>query len=235
MEPQTLAVRDVSSLADRVADEATDRLGAFDLVRSVVDPVRLAVLGASVAGPVSIDELSSKLGIERKDVAEAIGYLRGEELLDESGQIDRSVLSSIARSLPEPDGDPADTTPGLWTDEEREVLARFFTGTRLTSIPSSFAQRKLVLEKIVQDFEPGIRYPERDVNFTIQLIHADYAVIRRYLVDVGFLDRSHGMYWRTGGRLVTADRIDGDRVQIRTLLLILHGLFLHGLRRIRRL
>ena len=31
----------------------------------------------------------------------------------------------------------------------------------------------------------------------------DHAALRRSLVDEGFLDRDHGVYWRTGGRVET--------------------------------
>jgi hypothetical protein len=30
-------------------------------------------------------------------------------------------------------------------------------------------------------------------------LHDDYAALRRYLVDEGFLSRDHGEYWRSGG------------------------------------
>ncbi len=59
---------------------------------------------------------------------------------------------------------------------------------------------RAVLDKIVQELEPGVQNLERDVNVMIQLIHPDYAAIRRYLVDEGFLARAAGVYWRTGGR-----------------------------------
>jgi hypothetical protein len=34
-----------------------------------------------------------------------------------------------------------------------------------------------------------------------RLAIAGHAALRRYLVDEGFLDRDHGRYWRTGGRV----------------------------------
>lgn len=98
----------------------------------------------------------------------------------------------------EPD-EPTRSITGPWTPEQAEVLARFFDGDRLRSVPTDIAERRLVLERIVQNFEPGVRYDERDVNFRIQLVFADYAAVRRYLVDEGFMDRADGVYWRTGG------------------------------------
>ena len=48
-------------------------------------------------------------------------------------------------------------------------------------------------------FEPGIRYPEREVNVLLAVWHPDVAALRRYLVDEGFLTREAGVYWRSGG------------------------------------
>ena len=41
--------------------------------------------------------------------------------------------------------------------------------------------------------------PERAVNLIIGKVHGDYATLRRYLVDDGFLERREGFYWRAGG------------------------------------
>ncbi len=58
-------------------------------------------------------------------------------------------------------------------------------------------------------FEPGRRYTEAEVNQTLGAWYPDYAALRRYLVDEGFLrradetdpstSRSAKRYWRAGG------------------------------------
>lgn len=172
----------------------------FDLVKAVADPLRLAVLGASVGSPASIQEIAESQDVPPKKVAEAIGYLRTAGLLDEQGMLDRDVLRHVATQLPDTEKPANDPIEGPWTAEEAETLGRFFDGDRLERIPSNATKRRLVLEKIAQSFEPGRRYDERDVSFMIQLIYQDYAAIRRYMVEDGFMDRADGSYWRTGGR-----------------------------------
>ena len=39
------------------------------------------------------------------------------------------------------------------------------------------------------------------MNVIVARFQEDYAAIRRYLVDEGFLARERGEYWRTGGRV----------------------------------
>jgi len=89
------------------------------------------------------------------------------------------------------------------------VLSRFFRGSRLEAVPTQHAKRLIVLERLAQEFEPGLRYSERAVSFTLQLWYPDYAALRRYLVDEGFLTRADGFYWRTGGRYPD-EGIDGE-------------------------
>ncbi len=175
----------------------TSRPDAASLVRAVLDPVRLAVLAAAHEGPLSIEDLTNRTGATKRQIAEAIGYLATAGFLDDEHRLDIAVFHEIAAELP---GDSPTDLTGPWTDEEARVLGRFFDGDRLKRIPSSAAKRRLVLERIAMRFEPGVRYHERDVNFSIQLIYADYAAVRRWLIDEGFMDRADGAYWRIGGR-----------------------------------
>ena len=66
-------------------------------------------------------------------------------------------------------------------------------------MPAARSKRLVVLDHVARTFEPGVRYPERDVNAMLGAFFDDYAALRRYLVDEGFLARDAGTYWRIGG------------------------------------
>jgi len=66
-------------------------------------------------------------------------------------------------------------------------------------MPAKQTRRRLLLDQIAQGFEPGVRYPEVEVNRRLRAVHDDVAMIRRYLIDEGFLGRENGSYWRVGG------------------------------------
>jgi ribosomal-protein-alanine N-acetyltransferase len=172
------------------------------LLQAVLDPVRLAVLGASVSGAVDIAAMSTTLNVPRSEIARAVGDLRSTGLLQPDGTLDSEALRVVARSLPTSSGGRGEPVEGPWSDSEARLLGRFFAGGRLIEIPTAAKKRRLVMEKVALEFEPGRRYSEREVNLTIQLIHDDYAAIRRYMIDEGFMDRADGAYWRTGGRYV---------------------------------
>ena len=196
------------------ADQAPD---ALTTLRAIVDPLRLAVLGSSVGHPTSIDELAAELDVERRDVAKAIGSLRSDGLLDSDAKVDVDALRAVAESIPSStEGD--ERIEGPWTDDEAVILGRFFRDGRLTSVPTNASKRSLVLEKLAQDFEPGRRYTEREVNFRIQMAYHDYAAIRRYMVDGGLMDRADGAYWRTGGRYAVPEIAGGALVDRREII-----------------
>jgi len=87
-------------------------------------------------------------------------------------------------------------------DEVAKILRSYFSGERLTTMPRAGRKRRIVLEHIVQRFEPGVRYSEPDVNLELRRIWPDdVAAVRRYLVDAQLLDRAGGEYWRIGGQV----------------------------------
>lgn len=85
--------------------------------------------------------------------------------------------------------------------EIAKVLGAYFRGERLTAMPRRGRRRRIVLEHVVQRFEPGRRYAEVEVNAELRPAWADVAALRRHLVDDGLLARSNGEYWRIGGRV----------------------------------
>lgn len=175
-----------------------------DLIRLVADPLRLALLGRAAEGRVSVDEVAESLTTPKRKVAEAVGKLRAIGLIDDELRLVPSELREVVKRLPTAESAAAAITAGPWTEAEKQLLQRFFSGTRLTEIPSSRSKRQLVLERLAQEFEPGLRYQEQDVNFTLQLFHPDYPSLRRYMVEEGIMTRAEGVYWRTGGRYSTA-------------------------------
>jgi len=94
------------------------------------------------------------------------------------------------------DKDPA-TPAGERYDDW--VLANFVdAGGRLIRIPAQHKKRLAVLRWLVEEFQPGRRYAEDEVNRIISRRHPDFATLRRYMVDEELMQRRSGVYWRTG-------------------------------------
>jgi len=84
----------------------------------------------------------------------------------------------------------------LGLDEECRPFVR---DGRIVAMPARPARRRLLLDCVAQAFEPGLRYPEAVVDDVLRQLCEDHAVLRRYLVDEGFMSRQAGIYWRSGG------------------------------------
>jgi hypothetical protein len=79
-------------------------------------------------------------------------------------------------------------------------LLRYVRDGRISAMPAKRAPRLLLLDHVVQAFEPGRRYPESAVNEVLKSLYDDYVALRRYLVDEDLLSRTgDGTYWRSGG------------------------------------
>lgn len=86
-------------------------------------------------------------------------------------------------------------------NEELKLLEKYMPhgpGGPMKSIPSKEKHKRLVAEAIVQRFEFGRSYTEREVNDILEEIHSDYAALRRALIDYRLLDREDdgSGYWR---------------------------------------
>jgi len=79
------------------------------------------------------------------------------------------------------------------------VLDTFLNGEELTRIPAKRKKRDVILRWLKQRFEPGILYPEAEVNRILRKHHPDCATLRRELFEFGYLHRQGGGgdYWRT--------------------------------------
>lgn len=165
----------------------------------LAEPTRLKVVAALALGAGTIEEVADATGLSLKDVALAARRLARAGLVHRDGHAlallpERfgEAARSAAAQAPPPERlseDPAEDT----------VLRTFLREGRLVSIPAQRTKRRVVLEHLVHVFEPGVRYPEREVNALLAAWHPDVAALRRYLVDEALLTREAGLYWRSGG------------------------------------
>jgi len=56
------------------------------------------------------------------------------------------------------------------------------------------SRQLLVLQRLIQDFRPGVDYPETEVNRIISGRYDDYCLIRRMFVNHGFMRRENAVY-----------------------------------------
>jgi hypothetical protein len=175
-----------------------------DILRALADPERLRIAGALAAGDAAAAGLAETLELPLARVRRHLTRLAAAGVARlqpdrRTYRLDEETLRWAAEQV----GPPRDAgiPLGAANEDEEAVLRAFFRDGRLTEIPTKAGKRRIVLERIALEFEPGRRYDEREVNAIVGVFFNDHAALRRHLVDEGFLDRKAGVYWRVGGRV----------------------------------
>ncbi len=122
-------------------------------------------------------------------------FLAVMELLSGQGSKASGTLSG---TTPAPHGSKAKRT------NQDELAAFFPLGTEgpLARYPSRSKPLQLVLGVIAEHFAYGKLYTEQEVNDVLEPVYADYALLRRSLVDYGYMERKKdgSEYWRLARR-----------------------------------
>jgi hypothetical protein len=169
------------------------------LLAALANDARLRVFAHVLLFRGTTTAVAEACGLRDKDALKLLTRLESVGLVarDGSDWVARPEVlrQAVADAVPEqPPTGSGDTDP-----ETAAVLRAFLPRGRLDQIPAARSKRLVVLDHIARVFEPGVHYAEKDVNALLEGFHPDYAALRRYLVDEGFLARDAGSYWRSGG------------------------------------
>jgi hypothetical protein len=175
-----------------------------EILRALADPERLAILGVLARRDAGSASLSEILEFPVKRVRSHLNRLTSTGIVRlqpdrRTYRLDPETLRWAAEQVGP--ARVAGMALGAASEDEEAVLRTFFRNGRLAEIPTKRAKRVIVLQRVALEFEAGRRYDEKEVNAVVGRFFNDYAALRRYLVDEGFLDRDHGEYWRSGGRV----------------------------------
>lgn len=85
-------------------------------------------------------------------------------------------------------------------NEEDKIIATSFESLQPLKLKSFSPKEKrkiVILKKISDQFNKGVTYSEKEINAVLKPIYEDYATIRRYLIEYGFMERTKDCkeYW----------------------------------------
>ncbi|GAA3406467.1 DUF2087 domain-containing protein [Paenibacillus hodogayensis] len=87
------------------------------------------------------------------------------------------------------------------TDKDRsDIISKYFPegpSGRLTEFPRKDKRKIVILAHLIERFERGRTYSEKQLNEILQAAYPDYVTLRRYLIDFGFMERRDdgSEYW----------------------------------------
>ena len=176
------------------------------ILKALADESRLAILGLVARRERSVSELAALLAVKAPTVSHHLAKLKEARLVGMRSagtthyyRLDTTGLATLRAGLRTPERIAAlsASAAGVGADAaETKVLANFLEGERLKEIPASLKKRQIILRWLVEDFEPGRDYAEKQVNEIIGRRHPDFATLRRELIVGGLLTRTSGIYRR---------------------------------------
>lgn len=185
---------------------ALDELLPF--LKALAEPSRLKIIGLLASQPRSVEELAEALELRPSTVSHHLSALAQAGLVSARAQsyyniyrLETGVLDTMARKLLTPQTLAPKPPPLALDPYDRKVIANFtFPDGRIKAFPAQRKKFEVILRYVLREFEPGVRYSEKQVNEIIARYHEDTATLRRELVNYGWLAREGGgrEYWRTG-------------------------------------
>ena len=176
--------------------------GPEALVGLLAEESRLKVVAAIVLGATTESEVVDAVALEPRTVRRALERLTRGGIVEvgAAGQL-RVAVERFREAAQRAAADRPKARPEELgaTADQAHVLRNYLVDGKLSHIPAAKGKRRVVLDFLAGQFEPGQIYPEDQVNYLLGRFHADYAALRRYLVEAELLDRRDGFYWRTGG------------------------------------
>jgi hypothetical protein len=176
----------------------TDQDELLNFMKSLADAERLKIAGLLGVEALTANQVAERLGMKPAEVVHHLEVLAAGGLAHKEGnayRLDSQALEKLSRRVLAQSHPPAPEYEG---DEFTVKTLRAYIsrdGT-LKAIPTQHKKLMVILIHLVKNFEPGVKYPESQVNEILRLFHEDTAALRRYMVDNGLLKREKGIYWR---------------------------------------
>ena len=173
--------------------------------KALGDEKRLKIEGLLAQKPLCVEELAAILDLSPATVSHHLRKLVEAGLVAASAEGYYNVYSLRAETLREMSKRLLSAETFQDTARvldlggyDRKVLRDYLEDGRLKTIPAQRKKRDVILRHIVEEFEPGRRYAESEVNEIISRFHEDYATIRREFIMRRMIDREGGGgdYWR---------------------------------------
>ncbi len=177
-----------------------DQLLAF--FKAMANESRLKLVGLLAQREHSVQELAQATGLTEPTVSHHLAVLKEIGLVSVRAEgvvrwhaLVPKALSTMNRALL--DKSRVTALAPRKGDSDARVLSAFVDADgKLTQIPANRTKRLVILRWLAREFDEGTRYPEKEVNASIQRHHWDCATLRREMIGHRMMAREKGIYWR---------------------------------------
>ena len=175
---------------------------AVQLFKCLADTTRMQLLSVLSDGPKYVELLSQLLERSPSTVSFHLKKLEETGLVQAQKEqyytmysLNRTLLDQPVSRLVLGDRHKLDAQALKEQQYRENVLKNLFEYGKLKTIPVQRKKRRIVLEKLAENFEAGVHYPEKQVNLILADFHDDFCTLRREMVAEGIMSREKGEYW----------------------------------------
>ncbi len=188
-------------------DEIDQRNTLLTFFKALADENRLKIVGLLAQQPNSVENLAQALGISASTASHHLAKLSKAGLVAARTDghyyiysLQTDALKEMAQNLLHEEKLSHLSQQVSEDAYEKKVLATFIDADgRITAFPAQEKKYRVLLGYVLQAFEPGVRYTEKQVNEILKRFNEDTAMLRRNLVDYKMMERTGGggVYWRS--------------------------------------
>lgn len=175
----------------------------LNFFKALANENRLKLLGILSQAECSVEDLAARLELKEPTVSHHLMKLKELNLVEMRSlgnthlyKLNGDTLSSLNKSLfsAEQMANWAKDIPAeAW---EEKVLSNYLNGERIVEIPASRKKRFVILKWLVNKFDLGRTYTEKEVNGIIKRHYQDSATLRREFIGYQLMQRDRGIYER---------------------------------------
>ncbi len=180
----------------------------LEFFKALADANRLKIIGFLAQRPHSVEELAQALELGVSTTSHHLSYLAHVGLVSARAKghysiysLEAEALKDMARRLLQTENlgrlsQPAAVEGSAY---DRKVLSAFVNADgQITAFPAQEKKYLVLLKHVLQAFEPGVRYTEKQVNEILLRFNEDTASLRRGMIEYHLMEREGGggQYWR---------------------------------------
>lgn len=191
---------------NRDMDAETPPTDLLEFFKALSDANRLKIVGLLAQEELSAEQIAAMLDLRPSTVSHHLSYLVHVGLVSARAEsyyniyrLEVGALEAMAKRLLSRETFKAAAADVDTDAYDRKVLQSYLRPDgSIKAFPTQLKKLTVILRHVVQAFEPGVRYSEKQVNDILSRYHEDTATLRRELVESGLMAREGGGrdYWR---------------------------------------
>lgn len=172
-----------------------------EIFKALSDRSRLMVVNSLIEKPQYLEELAERLNLAVSTVSFHLKKLEKAGLIWKEKQqyytifyLKKELFTKTLEEFMSFEIDEKQEQSERIKQYKEKILKTFMKDGKITQIPAQKQKRWIVFEQILNEFEFGKDYAEKEVNEIIQKYHEDHCSIRRSFIEERVMNRKDYVY-----------------------------------------